>query len=95
MPKRTSRLDDVQNALRVVEEAIGGKLVERPSTQPKSLVSQVMAQMGRKGGLKGGKRRLETMSPEERTQAAFKAARARWDKKKPKTKRQRGSQTAE
>jgi hypothetical protein len=37
-----------------------------------------MSQMGRKGGKIGGKRRLETMTDEERTAAAQKAARARW-----------------
>jgi len=79
MPKRNSKLDDAQNALRVVEEAIGGKLVQKPS---KSLISQVMSKMGEKGGKIGGKRRLETMTPEERSQAALKAARARWSKKR-------------
>jgi hypothetical protein len=79
MPKRNSTLDDAQNALRVVEEAIGGKLVQKPS---KSLISQVMSKMGQKGGKIGGKRRLETMTPGERSQAALKAARARWSKKR-------------
>jgi hypothetical protein len=79
MPRRTSKLDDAQNALRVVEQAIGGPLVEKPS---RSLVSQVMAEMGRKGGKIGGKRRLETMTPEKRSQIALKAARSRWSKRK-------------
>jgi hypothetical protein len=34
--------------------------------------------LGRKGGLKGGKARAESMTPEQRTEAARKAARARW-----------------
>jgi len=79
MPKRTSKLDDAQNALRVVEQAIGGPLVAKPS---RSVVSQVMAEMGRKGGKKGGKRRLVTMTAEERSQVALKAARSRWSKRK-------------
>jgi hypothetical protein len=79
MPKRKSRGDVAQNALRVVEEAIGAPLVEKPS---RSLVSQVMAEMGRKGGKIGGKRRLETMTPEERSQVALKAARSRWSRRK-------------
>jgi hypothetical protein len=41
-----------------------------------------MAEMGRKGGKKGGKRRLETMTPEQRSQIAMKAAQSRWAKKK-------------
>ena len=34
--------------------------------------------LGRKGGLKGGKARAAKMTPEQRTVAAKKAARARW-----------------
>lgn len=45
-----------------------------------SLISQVMAEMGRKGGRIGGKRRLETMSSRERSLVAKKAAKARWAK---------------
>jgi len=40
-----------------------------------------MAQMGRKGGKIGGKRRLQTMTAEERSEIAKKAARARWKRK--------------
>jgi len=45
-----------------------------------SEVSKYMAKIGRKGGKIGGKRRLETLSQEERTKIALRAARARWDK---------------
>jgi hypothetical protein len=34
--------------------------------------------LGRKGGLKGGKARAASMTPEERSEAARKAAAARW-----------------
>ncbi len=78
MPKRTSKPDLAQNALRVVEEAIGGPLVTKPSP---SLISQVMSEMGKKGGKIGGKRRLETMTPEQRSKIALTAARARWNKR--------------
>ena len=47
-----------------------------------SLISQVMAEMGRKGGRIGGKRRLETMTDRQRSQVARKAAKARWGKKR-------------
>ena len=40
----------------------------------KKLVSQVMRELGRKGGKIGGKRSLETMTPEERTARAKKAS---------------------
>jgi hypothetical protein len=41
-----------------------------------SMVHKVMSEMGRKGGKIGGKRSLETMTPEERTARAKKAAAA-------------------
>jgi hypothetical protein len=40
-------------------------------------------ELGRKGGLKGGKARAAKMTPEERSAAAKKAARARWGRGKP------------
>lgn len=47
---------------------------DKPS---KSEISRVMAAMGRKGGKIGGKRRLVTMSDEDRSAVALKAARAK------------------
>lgn len=51
----------------------------RPPTRAQ--ISLLMAELGRKGGKKGGKRRLETMTPKERSTAARKAAQARWSEK--------------
>lgn len=48
---------------------------------PTSVLHDVMSAMGKRGGRIGGKRRLETMTPEERSAAALKAARARWKRK--------------
>jgi hypothetical protein len=39
-------------------------------------------ELGRLGGLKGGKVRAEKLSPEERSAIAKKAAEARWAKKR-------------
>jgi hypothetical protein len=81
MPKRTAtKLDPVQNARRVVLESVGeGEQI----TVSKSLVSQVMAAMGRKGGKTGGKHRMELLTPEQRSQMGRLAAEKRWGKKKP------------
>jgi hypothetical protein len=85
MPKRISRpkLDTVQNARRVVLASVGepDALPETPKPS-RSVISQVMADMGRKGGQIGGKRRLVTMTATRRSQVAKQAARARWGKKK-------------
>jgi hypothetical protein len=83
MPKRNStgrRPTDVnQLAHLLARESTEKPETVRPAV-PKA-ISRIMAQMGRKGGLKGGKRRLETMTQEERSQIASDAAKARWAKK--------------
>ena len=81
MPKRTSSksLDTVQNARRVVLES-----VQETESFNLSIVSQVMAEMGRKGGRIGGKRRLETLSDARRRSIARAAAKARWAKPRKK-----------
>ncbi|HXB69018.1 MAG TPA: hypothetical protein VNY05_12285 [Candidatus Acidoferrales bacterium] len=80
MPKRTRTtkgLDAVQNARRVFSEA-----VESTGTVELTIVQKVMREMGSKGGKIGGKRRLETMTDEQRRRSARKAAKARWAKAK-------------
>ncbi len=39
-------------------------------------------ELGRLGGKKGGKARAEKLTPEQRSEIAKKAAKARWDKKR-------------
>ena len=57
----------------------------------RDLISEVMREMGRKGGKaaggKGGKNRMAALTPEHRKELARKAAQARWAKTKKKTKR--------
>jgi hypothetical protein len=52
-----------------------------PAPVPPSDLSAYMAAIGRKGGQIGGKRRLKTMTKEQRSKVAAKAARARWKKR--------------
>lgn len=59
------------------------QIVEESTQETKptpSIISKVMAEMGRRGGKIGGKRRLETMTAEERRQVASNAAKKRWSK---------------
>lgn len=73
MHKQPSRRDDAQNARRIVEAAIGEPLTEhKPDPHFKEL--------GRLGGLKGGKARAKKLSTSERREIAKKAASARWSK---------------
>ena len=39
-------------------------------------------ELGRRGGLKGGRARAEKLTPEERKEIARKAAKSRWDKRR-------------
>jgi hypothetical protein len=43
---------------------------------------QLARKLGRRGGLKGGPARAAKMTPEERSEAARKAVKARWAKKR-------------
>jgi hypothetical protein len=52
-----------------------------PPAVTKSEISRVMAELGRRGGEIGGKRRMVTLTQERRSQIAYKAAQARWAKK--------------
>ncbi len=52
------------------------------SVTPPANLSEYMAAIGRKGGQIGGKRRLKTMTREQRKRVAAKAARARWKRAK-------------
>ena len=68
MRKRSSKQDTLQNALRVVEEAIGSSLGKNPAA----------VALGRRGGLKGGNARAAKLSSEQRSAIARNAAAARW-----------------
>jgi hypothetical protein len=86
MPRRKSipaNEYEVQSARRVFDTVI----TESESiTVTKSMISLVMSEMGKKGGSKGGKMRLVTMTPERRSEVASLAAKKRWAKKGKKTK---------
>jgi hypothetical protein len=60
-----------------------------PNVIAKSIVDAATAEeknpaavaLGRLGGLKGGRSRVDSMTPEQRRQSAIKAAKTRWAKK--------------
>lgn len=78
MPKRSSkgRLDLNQLAKSIVDQATGEAPIE-PEKPEKNKAAQ---ELGRLGGLKGGKARAESLTPEERSEIAKIAATARWKK---------------
>jgi hypothetical protein len=75
MPKRSSKKDVAQNALRVAEIS-----TVEPLT-PKEKNPAAVA-LGKLGGLKGGRGRAESMTPERRSEIAQRAAKQRWAKAK-------------
>ena len=85
MPKRlstTAHSQDVNQAAFQMVRHLTGAEEPAPAKVSSSDISRVMAAMGRRGGRIGGKRRLNTMTPEQRSEVAQKAAQARWAKGK-------------
>ncbi|MBA2537290.1 MAG: histone H1 [Actinobacteria bacterium] len=76
MPDRSrKRSRDVNELARqLVDEATGEALPADPDAGK----DPAAVALGRKGGLKGGKARAAKMTPEQRREAAKKAAAARW-----------------
>ena len=76
MPDRSRKRprDPNELAKRLVDEATG----DQPKYDPDEGKDPAAVTLGRKGGLKGGRARAEKLTPEERSEAARKAARARW-----------------
>lgn len=76
MPDRSrKRPTDVNElAKQLVDEATG----EAPPFDPDAGKDPAAVALGRKGGLKGGKARAAKLTPEQRREAAKKAAAARW-----------------
>lgn len=73
MPKRSSKpLDPNALAAQIVREVTGDEPGKEHQKDPMAV------ELGRRGGLKGGKARAEKLSPEKRRRIAKKAAMARW-----------------
>jgi hypothetical protein len=78
MPNRSSkRPRDVNSLAKFITDMATG--VEMPSTDDGKDPAAVA--LGRKGGLKGGKARAASLTPQKRSKIAKKAANARWKAK--------------
>jgi hypothetical protein len=79
MPTRSSKpakLDLNQLAKRMLDEATG----EAPKTQPPPVKNAAAVELGKLGGKKGGAARAASLTPEQRSEIAKKAAAGRWKK---------------
>ena len=78
MPKRSSKpkLDPNEAAFATIQHI--DRLLDDDVQR-----RQIMREMGSRGGKVGGKRRLQTMTAAQRSEAAKTAAKARWNKNGP------------
>jgi hypothetical protein len=76
MPDRSRKRprDPNQLAKAIVDDATSDSKKAKPK-------NPAAVELGRRGGLKGGKARAESMTPEERSAIAKRAAEARWSAK--------------
>lgn len=84
-PRKKKREHDFAvTAFRVVQEATGEAGPESEETEPEAIKGKNphAVALGRLGGLKGGKARFESLTPEQRKEMARKAALARWSRGK-------------
>lgn len=80
--KRPKRPRDInQLAALIVQKATEEPPEPEPELQPDDALRAAAATLGRRGGLKGGRRRAVTLSAERRREIARAAALARWKKK--------------
>lgn len=80
MPERSRKKkprDVNELAARILAEATGDQAPQE-SEDEKPEKNAAAVELGRKGGLKGGKARAEKMTPERRSEIAKRAADTRW-----------------
>jgi len=78
MSKKPSRPTDInQRAKLIVEIALGNA----KDPDPNEGKNRAAVELGRLGGLKGGKARAKKLSPKKRKEIAKNAAKKRWSKK--------------
>jgi hypothetical protein len=77
MPDRSRRPRDPNQLAKLIVDIATGEAEDAPVDTGKDPAAVAL---GRKGGLKGGKARAASMTPEERSVAAKRAASARWGK---------------
>ncbi len=77
MPER-SRKKRPADMNRLAASIVADATSEEPEPDPNEGKNPAAVELGRQGGLKGGRARAEKLSPEQRSEIARKAAAARW-----------------
>jgi hypothetical protein len=81
--KPPKRPRDVNQLAKFIVDQSTGESAPEPAPEPEPPIDPLRAaaaELGRRGGLKGGKARAASMTPERRAEIARKAAAKRWGK---------------
>jgi len=76
--KQVRRPRDSNQLAKLIADIATGEVEDRVVTEDGRDLAAVL--LGRRGGLKGGKARAKSLTPQRRAEIAAKAARARWGK---------------
>ena len=79
MVKNPKRPRDPNKLAKLIADIATG---DSEDNDPKKGIDPIKSKSGRKGGLKGGKARAKTLTPEQRKNIAKSGAKARWGDKK-------------
>ena len=77
MPDRSSKKKRPADLNRLAASIVADATSDEPEPDPYEGKNPAAVELGRQGGLKGGRARAEKLTPEQR-EIARKAARARW-----------------
>jgi len=77
--KHMRRPRDPNQLAKLIADIATGEVEDKVVTEDGRDLAAVL--LGRRGGLKGGKARAQSLSPQRRAEIAAKAARARWEKR--------------
>jgi len=79
--KRLKRPADPAQLGKLIGDILTGQVEDRAPNRPEDPnKDQAAVALGRKGGLKGGRARADSLSPEKRKEIAQNAAKKRWEK---------------
>ena len=82
--KRLRRPRDPVQLGKLIGDILTGQVEDRASIAPQDPnKNQAAVELGRKGGLKGGRARADSLTPAQRKKIAQDAAKERWSKKRP------------
>lgn len=79
--KRLKRPRDPVQLAKLIGDILTGQVEDRAPAAPiDPQKDQAAVSLGRKGGLKGGRARAESLTPEQRKKIAQEAAKKRWSR---------------